>query len=467
MSDGQGQYGATGTAGGGWGPPYPPGEPSAEGSMSGYPPPPVHGAPPAGPPPRRPRRRGRRLGTSVMLLAAVGVGIGIDHAFWRPAAAAPASSSAFGANATPQPGASLQPGAGGATPSPAFPTTPTAPSTQGAGPGAAGGDPAVAAKVEPALAIINVTLGYQDLQAAGTGMVLTSSGEILTNNHVISGATQISVTDVGNNRTYTAAVVGYDAAEDMAVLQLQNASGLTTVQIGSSAKTAVGDQVTAIGNAGGTGTPTAASGSVTALNQSITAGDDATGSSEQLHGLLQVDADIQPGDSGGPLVNSSGQVIGMDTAGSASSGFRQNATQGFALPIDSLVPLAQQIEAGRASAAVHIGATAFLGVEVSSGNSAGGGLGNGGGNGGGSGNNGTGVNGALVAGVLNGSPAAQTSLAQGDVITSVGGRTVSGSAALSAIMATHRPGDKVTVVWTDTSGTRHSATLVLASGPAT
>jgi S1-C subfamily serine protease len=394
-----------------------------------------------------------------MLLAAVGVGIGIDHAFWRPSA--PASSSAFGANATPAPGASLQPGTGGATPSPDFPT---APATQGAG--AAGGDPAVAAKVEPALAIINVTLGYQNLQAAGTGMVLTSNGEILTNNHVISGATQISATDVGNNRTYTASVVGYDAAEDMAVLQLQNASALATVQIGSSAKTAVGDQVTAIGNAGGTGTPTAASGSVTALNQSITAGDDATGSSEQLHGLLQVDADVQPGDSGGPLVNSSGQVIGMDTAGSASSSrFQQTATQGFALPIDTLVPLAQQIEAGKASSAVHIGATAFLGVEVSSGgNSAGGGLGNGGG---GSGNSGTGVNGALVAGVINGSPAAQTSLAQGDVITSVGGQTVSSSAALSTVMATHRPGDKVTVMWTDTSGTQHSASLVLASGPAT
>ena len=458
MSDSQGQYGAAGTAGGGWGPPYPPGTPTAEQTMSDYPPPAYGSVPPAGPPPRRSHRRGRRLGTSVMLLAAVGVGIGIDHAFWRPSAAA--SSSAFGANATPQPGASLQPGGGGATPSPAFPTAPT---TQGAG--AAGGDPAVAAKVEPALAIINVTLGYQNLQAAGTGMVLTSNGEILTNNHVISGATQISVTDVGNNRTYTASVVGYDAAEDMAVLQLQNASGLATVQIGSSAKTAVGDQVTAIGNAGGTGTPTAASGSVTALNQSITAGDDATGSSEQLHGLLQVDADIQPGDSGGPLVNSSGQVIGMDTAGSASSSrFQQTATQGFALPIDTLVPLAQQIEAGKASSAVHIGATAFLGVEVSSGNSAGGGLGDGGG---GNGNSGTGVNGALVAGVINGSPAAQTSLTQGDVITSVGGQTVSSPAALSAIMATHRPGDKVTVVWTDTTGTQHSATLVLASGPAT
>nr|WP_166682596.1 trypsin-like peptidase domain-containing protein [Streptomyces sp. 846.5] len=463
MSDSQGQYGAAGTAGSGWGPPYPPGTPTAERTMSDYPPPAYGPLPPVVPPPRRSHRRGRRLGTSVMLLAAVGVGIGIDHAFWRPSAAAPAaapaSSSAFGSNATPQPGASLQPGAGGATPSPAFPT---APATQGAG--AAGGDSAVAAKVEPALAIINVTLGYQNLQAAGTGMVLTPNGEILTNNHVISGATQISVTDVGNNRTYTASVVGYDAAEDMAVLQLQNASALATVQIGSSTKTAVGDQVTAIGNAGGTGTPTAASGSVTALNQAITAGDEATGSSEQLHGLLQVDADIQPGDSGGPLVNSSGQVIGMDTAGSASSSrFQQTATQGFALPIDTLVPLAQQIEAGKASSAVHIGATAFLGVEVGSANSAGGGLGNGGGGG----SNGTGVNGAVVAGVINGSPAAQTSLTQGDVITSVGGQTVSSSAALSTVMATHRPGDKVTVVWTDTSGAQHSASLVLASGPAT
>ena len=190
--------------------------------------------------------------------------------------------------------------------------------TEGSGTEGSGGPSdvgSIAAKVAPALVDVNSTFGYQGAQGAGTGVVLSSTGEILTNNHVIDGATKISVTDVGNGKTYDATVVGYDASHDVAVLQLHGASGLQTAKLGDSAAAAVGDPVVAIGNAGGTGgTPTSAGGSITALGQSITASDELGGTSEQLSGLIQVNANVQAGDSGGSLVNSAGQVIGIDTS---------------------------------------------------------------------------------------------------------------------------------------------------------
>src|SRR3984885_4170278 len=177
----------------------------------------------------------------------------------------------------------------------------------------------IASRVDPAIVDVTSTLGYQQATAKGTGIVLTSNGEILTNNHVINGATSVSVTDIGNGKTYKATVVGYDESHDIAVLQLSGASGLTTATTGDSSSVGVGDSVVALGNAGGVdGTPAVAAGLVTALNQSITASDESSSSSEQLTGLIERNANIQPGDSGGPLVNSYGQIIGMDTAASSS-----------------------------------------------------------------------------------------------------------------------------------------------------
>ena len=220
-------------------------------------------------------------------------------------------------------------------------------SSGGSGPSDAS---AIAAKVDPGLVDINTTLGYSQEQAAGTGIVITSNGVILTNNHVINGATKISVTDVGNQKTYTAKVVGYDRSHDIAVLQLQNASGLQTAPLDTS-NASVGEDVVGVGNAGGTGgTPSAAGGTVTALNQSITASDQGDGTSEQLSGLIETNADIQPGDSGGALVNTSGQVLGVDTAASAGYSFQFNGqsqgNQGFAIPINTALSIARQIEAG-------------------------------------------------------------------------------------------------------------------------
>jgi S1-C subfamily serine protease len=359
----------------------------------------------------------------------------------------------------------------------------------------------LAAKVSPGLVDINTTLGYSNEKAAGTGMVLTSTGEILTNNHVIDGATSISVTDIGNGKTYKATVVGYDATKDIAVLQLQDASNLQTVTLGNSSSVSVGQTVVAIGNAEGKGgTPSVVSGTVTALGQSITASDEGSGNSEQLTGLIQSNAPIEPGDSGGSLVNSSGQVIGMDTAassssasptsqgftpgqsqggenGQSSSGSSTTATQAFSIPISAAETVAAQIVAGTSSSTVHIGSTGFLGVEVSAassssssgtggfGGTGSGGYGGYGGYGYGSGT-GTTTSGATVIGTVSGSPAATSGLAAGDVITSVAGRTVTTSSQISSILATDHPGDKVSVSWTDTAGQSHTASISLATGPA-
>jgi S1-C subfamily serine protease len=328
----------------------------------------------------------------------------------------------------------------------------------------------VAAKISPALVDINTNLSYESEQAAGTGIVLTSNGEILTNNHVIDGATSISVTDIGNHKTYTASVVGYDRTKDIAVLQLHNASGLQTASLGNSSNASVGEDVVGVGNAGGTGgTPSAAGGTVTALNQSITASDDGDGTSEQLSGLIETNADIQPGDSGGALVDTSGNVLGIDTAASAGFSFQSNSqsggTQGFAIPIDTALSLAKAIEEGSGSSTIHIGETAFLGVEINAASSSSGSGGFGSAFGGNSGNTGSSAAGASVASTVTNGPAQEAGLAQGDVITSLGGKSISTPNDLTTAISQYHPGDKVSIGWTDSSGQTHTATVQLSSGP--
>jgi S1-C subfamily serine protease len=327
----------------------------------------------------------------------------------------------------------------------------------------------IAARVDPALVDVVSTDGYQGASSAGTGIVLTSTGEILTNNHVIEGATSIKVTDVGNGKTYTATVVGYDASHDVAVIQLQNASGLTVANLGDSSSVQTGDSVTALGNAEGKGgTPSVASGTVTGLNQSITASDELSNVSEQLTGLIETNAPIQPGDSGGSLVNSYGQVIGMDTAASSSYQFQgqsSTATQAYAIPIDEALSIAKQIEAGTTSADVHIGATAFLGLEIGSQST---GSGNGfGGFGGQSGQGGqSAANGVTIAGTVSGSPAASAGITEGDTITAIGGQSVTTPEDVAHTLVKYHPGNSISVTWTDTSGQSHTSTLTLVSGPA-
>jgi S1-C subfamily serine protease len=277
--------------------------------------------------------------------------------------------------------------------------------------------------------------------------VLSPSGEVLTNNHVISGATNITVTDIGNGQTYPATVVGYDRNHDVAVLQMQGASGLQTASIGDSNAVTVGDEIAAIGNAGGVGgTPSIAGGTVSALDQAVTVSDDTTGSSEQLSGLIQVAADVQPGDSGGPLVNTAGQVVGVDTAGSAGSRSQSSGGEGMAIPIND------------ATANVHIGPTGILGIMVREPTAH-------------AGHNGVrsrygaAVPGVLVAGVTPGSPSEQSGLAAGDVIMSLDGAAVDSPTTLTTLLTSHHPGDLVRVAWADQSGQQQNAAVRLAAGP--
>lgn len=316
---------------------------------------------------------------------------------------------------------------------------------------------AVAEKVNPGLVDINTTLGYENAQAAGTGMVLTPDGEVLTNNHVVEGATSISVTDVGNGQTYKASVVGYDRTEDVAVLQLENASGLATVTTGDSSKVEVGDAVVGMGNAGGTGgTPSLAPGTVTALDQSITASDESSGSSERLEGLIEVNANIQSGDSGGALANSNGEVIGMNTAASTGYQFggqggrgsergQQNQTTGgtgYAIPINDALTIAKQIESKTPSSTIHIGSSAFLGVSIADSQQ-----------------------GAVVQQVVTGAPADQAGLAAGDTLTGINGQTVDSATTLTTLMDGLHPGDKVTLTWLDESGQQRTGSATLVEGP--
>ena len=305
--------------------------------------------------------------------------------------------------------------------------------------------PGVAGKVDPGLVDVNTQLGLQEGTAAGTGMVISSSGEVLTNNHVVEGATSVSVTDVGNGQTYSATVLGTDKTNDIALLRLTGVSGLATVRLGNSSKLTLGQAVTAIGNAGGTGgTPSVSTGNITALNQTITASDEIDGSAEQLSGLVQTDASLQPGDSGGPLVDNSAHVVAIDTAASAGFQFPSGTSTSYAIPISQAISIAHQIAAGNGSSTIHVGPNALLGVVVQSSFL---------------------VPGAQVKSVESGTPASQAGISAGDVITSLGGANVDSPTTLSNLMYAHHPGDSVKVAWVDSSGQRHTATVRLAISP--
>jgi S1-C subfamily serine protease len=309
---------------------------------------------------------------------------------------------------------------------------------------------------------ITSTLTYSHATAEGTGIIISSSGLVLTNNHVIDEATSVTATLVtAPGKTYTARVVGYDSTDDVALLQLVGASGLKPVTLSDSSKAKVGEAVLALGNAGGRGgTPSTAQGTIKALHQSIKASDSGAGTTEQLSGMIETDAPIQEGDSGGPLVNGNGAVVGMDTAANTSGfGPDSTATAGYAIPINSALSIANKISSGEASSTVHIGLVGFMGVNVADASSE---CPRGGDGFGGSGGFTSPVSsGALICEAYPRAPAARAGLAFGDVITSVNGTTVSSADDLTNLTGSSHPRDQFAIKYVDQYGTRHSTTVTL------
>src|SRR5215471_5756450 len=403
--------------------------------------------------PVRRRGSGNVFTHTIMAVLGAALAAGLLLAFYGPAS----GGSLPGVGAVPAPGSSLAP--------------------------LTGGQQGIVAKVKPGVVIINTALQYNSEAAAGTGMVINANGLVLTNNHVIEGSTKITATVASAGRTYRATVVGYDKTGDIALIQLQNASGLTTVPIGNSSSARIGRTVVAMGNAEGRGIIAAKPGHVTGLDQTITASDKGSSTtSETLHGMIQTNADIVPGDSGGPLASSAG-VIGMDTAGS--EGNNQQASTGFAIPVNTALSVARQIAGGHASATITIGYPPFVGIFTGSGTESSpqaqaqqeqqqnGGFS------GGSGstpqcytsNSGLTVpsaiapvsSGALIIGTICGSPAAAAGMTGGAVITAVNGQAVSSPDDLTGILSRFHPGDTISVTWVSPSGQRTTSSLHLTT----
>jgi S1-C subfamily serine protease len=365
-------------------------------------------------------------GTLVVGGAGAGLGIAWDHS--RSGDAATTTTSSETGEASPGGGVTPVPGTGGSI----FGGLPD--SVLGDGQGAASLQRASADQLTGLVRIVSI-IDYGVGKAMGTGMVLTSDGEIVTNHHVVAGATAIRVTVVSTGQTYSARVVGADSQDDVAVLQLDNASGLATAPLAHQAAH-VGDAVIAVGDADGRHRLSLAAGRVTAVRQSITTRSDATTSGERLKGLIEIDADVISGDSGGATLNASGRVVGMTTAASSGSA---NIT-GYAIPIAKVVRIADAIESGADTGRIDLGYPAFLGVELSG-------------------------QSTTVAGTVAGSAAADAGIRAGDMVTAVDGVSVRDGARLRAAVAAHDPGDRVSVTWTDSDGAPHTATVVLGEGP--
>jgi S1-C subfamily serine protease len=293
-------------------------------------------------------------------------------------------------------------------------------------------------KVSPAVVTIQVRSGIGS-GGTGSGFIFSSNGWILTNRHVVEGATEIQVV-LADTRTFSGTVYGIDTLTDLAIVKV-NATGLPTAPIGSSADLEQGQLAIAIGNPLGTFENTVTTGVVSGLGRQITAGDVSQTSSERLNDLIQTDAAINPGNSGGPLLNSAGQVIGINTA------VNQSAQGiGFAIPIDAAKGIMQQALAGKPLARPWIG---VYYTEVTKGLA-------------------TEQNlpvdhGALIGpptnaatGVLSGSPAARAGLKDGDIIVAVDGTQLDDGHDLSSIIVTHEPGDTIQL-----SVRRGSQTLTL------
>ena len=298
---------------------------------------------------------------------------------------------------------------------------------------------AAARTAMPSTVDIGVTLAQGT--AEGSGVILTADGDVLTNNHVVAGATGGITVTLADGSEHQASVVGTSPSYDLAVLRMQNVSGLAAATLGRSADLQVGQQVVAIGSPQGlTGTVT--TGIVSALNRTVGVQGENGGASVVYNGL-QTDTSINPGNSGGPLVNLDGQVIGINSA-IATGGGQSNGSigLGFAIPIDQAKRVAQEImDNGTATKPV-------LGVQGSTAQQQSGATGSG----------------AQIAAVVGGSPAAQAGLAAGDVVTKVGDARVEDFSDLVARIGSYAPGQQVTLT-VGTGGATRTVQVTLGSQP--
>ncbi len=372
-------------------------------------PPPAPPAPPASAPPASPsrepapadRRRNPRLLTAVVVSALVGAAVsgGIVAVASHDDAAPAATASAIPAGST------------------ATADNPIA---------------ALVAQATPSIVSIHDSVVQTDMfgqtaagQAAGTGFVLTADGYIVTNNHVIDGATDITV-DFSDGSNAAAKVVAADPNSDLAVLKVDQ-TGLTPIELGSSSSLQVGDQLVAVGNALDlSGGQTVTSGIVSATGRSLT-----EPNGVQLVNLIQTDTAINPGNSGGPLLNMSGQVVGINTAIAGSGA--QNV--GFAIAIDPAKQLIDDLQKGQVP--VH----ALLGVSTQPQQDG---------------------HGVAVVQVTNGSAADDAGLRAGDVITSIDDATMATPDNLATAIAEHQPGDKVQVTY-ERNGKPSTVTVTLGT----
>jgi putative serine protease PepD len=300
---------------------------------------------------------------------------------------------------------------------------------------------AILAKVQASVVTIETNLSSSQgtFSGAGSGIVLTPDGLVLTNSHVIEGSGDVTVV-LSDGSTRAATLVGSFPSDDLALIQLDGASGLIPAELGSSDALQVGDEAIAIGNALNLGgQPSVTLGIISALGRTI----DAPGI--RLEGLIQTDAAINPGNSGGPLVNAAGEVVGINTAIINDA---QNI--GFAIAIDGAKPLIDDLKAGRGAVTPD---TAFLGVST---------------------NDVDGLteearaqfgvetdDGAFIVDVVPGSPADDAGLQPGDVITGIDGQDVTRSTDVQSTVRGKDVGDEVEITY-EREGDERTASVRLS-----
>ncbi len=282
-------------------------------------------------------------------------------------------------------------------------------------------------------AVVTIVATEVNGQAVGSGIVYDKAGWIVTNKHVISGSTSISVR-LRDGRTYKGTVYGTDTLTDLAIVKISGATNLTVAPMGDSSKLQAGEMAIAIGSPLGLDYPnTATEGIVSALGRDISVASDTGGGPNNLHGLIQTDAAINPGNSGGPLVNAAGLVIGIDTATEATA-----QGIGFAIPIDIAKPIMQQALAGKPLSRPYIGVSyiainpglaaqnqlplnqgAWVHAEDATGNT--------------------------TDPIRSGSPAQTAGLKSGDIITKIEGQAIDATHRLEDLLVQYQPGRTISL----------------------